>query len=310
MRLTQLMQDESHIPPTDQRKKRRRKQISVEDTNDRLEAEMLQDSYDDEIVPPLPPPLVLPHYTSEPLVSTASQTIILTTSTVSPTMTFTTSTASRTMTSTTSTASRTMTSTTSTASRTMTSTTSTTTSAGNHNYPFCYPPYHPSYPPYSPSYPPYSLSYAESTNTMWRCPPVVTQSNHSSANQSVNHSFFDLYNKIKEIDERVKTIEDRLAELGSASANNQEEDDELRMLMLTREQKITIKMICSNSSIGWKPALRRIMSIVYGQEVLAASCAVGRKNAQFTPLDGRKLDVVKGTYDIIHMHVCICEHLY
>ena len=73
---------------------------------------------------------------------------------------------------------------------------------------------------------------------------------------------------IKEIDDRVKAIEDRLAELGPTLADNGEELDDLGILMLTREQKITIKMICNNSSIGWKPALRRIMTIVYGQSFL------------------------------------------
>ena len=105
---------------------------------------------------------------------------------------------------------------------------------------------------------------------------------------------------IKEIDDRVKAIEDRLVELGPTLADNGEELDDLGILMLTREQKITIRMICNNSSIGWKPALRRIMTIVYGQEVLAASCAVGRKNATVSPLDGRKLDVIKG------MNTCAC----
>jgi len=60
-----------------------------------------------------------------------------------------------------------------------------------------------------------------------------------------------------------------------------------------------IKMYCANERIGWKPALRRIVAIVFGDNVLAASCAVGRTNAKFAGLPNRKVDVIKGIYERI-----------
>ena len=55
-----------------------------------------------------------------------------------------------------------------------------------------------------------------------------------------------------------------------------------------------IRMYCANEKIGWKPALRRIVAIVFGNDVLATSCAVGRTNAKFVGLPNRKVDVIKG----------------
>ena len=44
---------------------------------------------------------------------------------------------------------------------------------------------------------------------------------------------------------------------------------------------MAIRMYCTNERIAWKPALRRIMAIVFGIDVLATSCAVGRTNSKF-----------------------------
>ena len=53
-------------------------------------------------------------------------------------------------------------------------------------------------------------------------------------------------------------------------------------------------MICNSTSNQWKPALRKILAIVFGHQVLSTSCAVGRTNANPTPsLDGRKLNIIK-----------------
>ena len=99
---------------------------------------------------------------------------------------------------------------------------------------------------------------------------------------------------VKELDERVTALEDKLAEFGPGFIDNEDCGEFDGLGALTREQKITIRMMLNNTTIGWKTAMRRIMSIVYGQEILAGSCAVGRKNATYSPLDKTKLDVVKG----------------
>ena len=36
------------------------------------------------------------------------------------------------------------------------------------------------------------------------------------------------------------------------------------------------------------------MAIVFGPDILAASCAVGRRNSKYTGLDSNKLDAIKG----------------
>ena len=63
---------------------------------------------------------------------------------------------------------------------------------------------------------------------------------------------------------------------------------------LTSAQTMMIGMMSTNPSIGWKVALRKLLMVVFGEEILARSCCIGRKNATFQPLDGTKLNAVKG----------------
>jgi len=137
-------------------------------------------------------------------------------------------------------------------------------------------------------YPPYSPAYAA-------CPPHSTSmwsfSNQPTTSQS---TFPDLYDQVQQLDIRVKLIEDKLAELGPVLQDEHAIDDNDLGLGLSREQNMTIKMICNSTSNQWKPALRKILAIVFGHQVLSTSCAVGRTNANSTPpLDGRKLDIIK-----------------
>ena len=53
-------------------------------------------------------------------------------------------------------------------------------------------------------------------------------------------------------------------------------------------------MYCTNERIGWKPALKRIVTIVLDNVVFAASCAVGQTNTKFVGLPNRKVDIIKG----------------
>ena len=154
------------------------------------------------------------------------------------------------------------------------------------------------YPPYSPAY----AAYPPQSNSMWSYSSTVSQ---PTVSQSANHQVTDFYEQVQQLDGRVKIIEDKLAELGPVLQDGHDNDDDLG-LGLSREQNITIKMICNSMSTQWKPALRKILAIVYGHQVLAVSCAVGRTNANSTPaLDGRKLDIIKSTYVHVHMRNCI-----
>ena len=77
---------------------------------------------------------------------------------------------------------------------------------------------------------------------------------------------------------------------------------------LTREQNTAISMILTNPSTGWKVTMRKILVIVFGQQILARSCCVGRRHATFQPLDASKLDMVRGMSVYGNMHnLCICQ---
>ena len=49
---------------------------------------------------------------------------------------------------------------------------------------------------------------------------------------------------------------------------------------LMREQELTINMVLSRKS-SWTVSMRKILLVVFGQETLAASCAVGRTGKTF-----------------------------
>ena len=90
--------------------------------------------------------------------------------------------------------------------------------------------------------------------------------------------------------QRVTRLEDKLSESNAAT----EISNNSGIAGLNSEQQMAITMITANPSIGWKVALRRVLMVVFGEETLAASCCKGRKNATFQPLDGTKLNAVKG----------------
>ena len=73
-----------------------------------------------------------------------------------------------------------------------------------------------------------------------------------------------------------------------------EQDDDLAVFQITREQKMAIRMYCTNEKIGWKPALRQIITIAVDPDVLAVLCTMGRRNSKFTGLPSRNLHVIKG----------------
>ena len=79
----------------------------------------------------------------------------------------------------------------------------------------------------------------------------------------------------------------KLAEFGPGLINSEECKEFDGLGTLTREQKITNKMMCLENSHEEN---------YYDQEILARSRDVGRKNATYSPLDKAKLESVKGTY--------------
>ena len=64
-------------------------------------------------------------------------------------------------------------------------------------------------------------------------------------------------------------------------------------------------MVLNNKSLGWRAALRKVLTVVFSLDVLAKSCAVGKKNAQFEKLNVTLLKSVKGKCNGICMCVCV-----
>ena len=62
---------------------------------------------------------------------------------------------------------------------------------------------------------------------------------------------------------------------------------------LTSEQTMMIEMMSTNPFIGWKVAFWKLLMVVFGE---ARFCCKERKNATFQPLDGTKLNAVKGIW--------------
>ena len=64
----------------------------------------------------------------------------------------------------------------------------------------------------------------------------------------------------------------------------------------TNESDAAVQMILTDKFRGWKVALRKLLTMTFGPECLANSCAVGKSNARFEKLNKTKLRQIKGTY--------------
>ena len=131
----------------------------------------------------------------------------------------------------------------------------------------------------------YPLSYSQLPSWLPPPPPplydtMVTPTDHDSY----------LVSELALLKERVARLEEKLTSTPSTemTSNNTGIPD------LNSEQMMAIGMTSTNPSIGWKVALRKLLMVVFGEETLAGSCCKGRKNANFQPLDGTKLNAVKG----------------
>ena len=100
--------------------------------------------------------------------------------------------------------------------------------------------------------------------------------------------------EVQGLEERVRLLEERAENTSTASVeDNNEMGLPLALLYLSREQKLAIEMILAGKAT-WTVALRKILIIVFTQQVLAESCAKGCTNATSHPLNPQKLTAVKG----------------
>ena len=83
-----------------------------------------------------------------------------------------------------------------------------------------------------------------------------------------------------QLEERVRLLEQKTADAstGASSEGNDEMGLPSILLYLPREHNLSIQMILAGKAT-WTVALCKILLIVFNQQVLAESCAKGRKNA-------------------------------
>ena len=101
---------------------------------------------------------------------------------------------------------------------------------------------------------------------------------------------------------QLDALDKRLSEIECRKGDMEELENRVSVPSVAgigRDKMATIGMILSNKTIGWKAALRKILTTVFGATTLAQSCAVGKKNSSNKSLDVQILDSIKG----IHNHI-------
>ena len=73
------------------------------------------------------------------------------------------------------------------------------------------------------------------------------------------------------------------------------------------EKTIAIRLILNNKMLGWRAALRKILVVVFGVNVLANSYAMGKRNAIYSKLDSALLRSIKGIYNYYPHHTIYCD---
>ena len=63
------------------------------------------------------------------------------------------------------------------------------------------------------------------------------------------------------------------------------------------EKTTAIQLILNNKMLGWRASLRKTLVVVFGVNVLANACAMGKRNATFNKLDSALLRSIKGIYN-------------
>ena len=142
---------------------------------------------------------------------------------------------------------------------------------------------YPSLPPYCPSVSP---------------PPIFPQSLEYYPRAPWTNPEFEI-----KVEREIDDIKKRLDELESSRRDAGDEDQGFSGI--PPEKTGAIRVVLNNKSLGWRAALRKVLTVVFSLDVLAKSCAVGKKNAQFEKLNVTLLKSVKGKCNGICMCVCV-----
>ena len=105
--------------------------------------------------------------------------------------------------------------------------------------------------------------------------------------------FVSLSREVADIKERLARLEDIISSNSSS-------------IRKTNDGSATVQLILSNTTLGWKLALRKLLLLKFGVNMLGNSCAVGRKDAKFNKLDEAKLLEIKGT----HLYIQLFNVMY
>ena len=116
---------------------------------------------------------------------------------------------------------------------------------------------------------------------------------------------FDLYSKINDILSDIDDIKHRLSQLESSKDQLQNEEESFPGI--PPEKTTAIRLILNNKTLGWRAALRKVLVVVFGINVLANSCAMGKRNATYSKLDSALLRSIKGIYNYYVHHAIYCD---
>ena len=102
----------------------------------------------------------------------------------------------------------------------------------------------------------------------------------------VQPSSFQVYvsNTFAEIQLQLDALDKRLSEIECRKGDMEELENRVSVPSVAgigRDKMATIGMILSNKTIGWKAALQKILTTVFGATTLAQSCAVGNTTSCF-----------------------------
>ena len=94
---------------------------------------------------------------------------------------------------------------------------------------------------------------------------------------------FDLHSKINDMLAEINDIKHRLSQL--ENSKDQLPNEEESFPGIPPEKTTAIRLVLNNKMLGWRAALRKVLVVVFGVNVLANSCAMGKRNATFNKLD-------------------------
>ena len=113
---------------------------------------------------------------------------------------------------------------------------------------------------------------------------VLGSADQSNGGINEEQSLADLKSEASDIKARLAHLEEILCAENSCSSNRNMNDS------------ATVQLILANKTMGWKVALRKLLQLKFGVNMLGNSCAKGRKGAKFDKLDDTKMLEIKGAY--------------